>query len=356
MDALFHRVFGRVAAAKLKYWYNRRTLRRLIRVIQPDVVFHADNFYYFPAVDGNHIAVSDTQDDINWAGIGRAYGAHRRKFLYANFRKMARAYIVSEAAKLHLNQSFPSPIPFTVISNGAAFHEIRDVACDEISAARDRHRLNGKFIVSYIGGAAKFDPQFAKRLFGYAEKALPDTHFVIVGNIRPISFPNVTWIGPVSPETAAIYYNLSNVGTILRNCDDDPFIANSVPLKVIQYAAARKPVVGFQVQWAKERQFPNLFELSTSDPVAWCDELDRVRREFNWTDAMDDIWAPYSWDVICKTIADELHSLVLNRQSQSNSELPAANRRSGICQPRVAASDHQAPGMEPICLIENAVR
>jgi hypothetical protein len=310
LDTLLYRILGRVFTTKLKYWYNRRVLQRVIEFIKPDVVFHADNFYLAPPFAGQHISISDTQDGINWNSLHQNYRSYRRGVLYDFLKQMDRAYIVSDAAGQHLNATLPGTVPFVAIPNGAAFDEIRAVPQSRIEAFRKRHGLTGKFVVSYIGGTAKFDPRFARQLFDYASNALPDVQFLIVGNIPKLPCSNATWVGAVPPDEAAVYYNLSDAGMILRNCDNDPFLDHSVPLKLIQYAAARKPVVGFQVQWAREGRFPNLFEVRTPEPAEWDTTLTRVRK-FRWTSAMDQIWLPYSWDVICQTIAEDLQSLVV---------------------------------------------
>lgn len=310
LDAILYRVLGRELAAKVKYAYNGRTLKALIRELKPDVVFSADGYYFFPALEGDHVNVCDVQDDIEWWVLK----GKNREYVLSNFRsnlaKSARAYIVSEAAQNSFNRNLPAPYPFVPVSNGADFDEIRGVSEREVRDLRAKHGIEGKYVVSYIGTNPKFDPEFAGGLFAAANERLPDVHFVVVGAIQPLDgYPNVTWTGSVAPQVAAAYYNLSDAGTILRDSRSDPFLHGSVPLKIIQYSAARKPVVGFLPEWASSNQFANLFEMRTADTQEWCERIAFVRDQFQWTANMEESWAPYSWQAICRTMYDDMCEL-----------------------------------------------
>ncbi len=309
LDAFIHRIVGRVFAAKLKYAYNGHVLDSLVQKLRPDVVFYGDGFYYFPLAPGDHLSLSDIQDDIGWPQIERQFPGHFLQVLSQNLSNVAHAYIVSEAAGNSFNRFLPQSVNFLPLPNGADFDEIRAPSRQQIAALREKDNLNGKYVISYIGGEVWFDLEFASRLFIAAAEVMPEAHFVIVGNLRRSRFKNVTWVGPVPPSTAAAYYNLSDAGAILRDGSADPFLYNSVPLKIIQYAAAQKPVVGFLPDWAASERFPNLFDLTTSDTQVWCDKFQELRRRFIWTSDMEERWKEFSWDAICSSIYNEMAML-----------------------------------------------
>jgi glycosyltransferase involved in cell wall biosynthesis len=309
LDAVLHRLVGKLLAARLKFAYNGRTLKSLVHEFKPDVVFYADCFYFFPAVDGQHVNVCDMQDDIEWSSLNGPTGEYVLRTFESQLARCDRGYIVSEAARNSFDRNLGMPFPFVVVSNGADFDEIRAVNSGEVEDLRTRHGLHGKYVVSYIGTNPKFDPEFSARLFATALERSPEMHFLIVGAIKPMQFANVTWVGSVSPRTAAAYYNLSDAGTILRDSRSDPFLHGSVPLKILQYVAARKPVVGYLPAWAKQNRFPNLFEMHTADTHAWCDRFRSVREQFAWTAGMDEVWEPYSWQAICQNVYDDLCEL-----------------------------------------------
>jgi glycosyltransferase involved in cell wall biosynthesis len=292
--------------------YNRRCLQKLVEKLTPDIVFHADDFYFFPAVRGRHCTVSDTQDDINWSGVDPDFARYFQTYFYQQSQQSQRNYVVSDAAGAGLNRNLSAPVAFTALPNGADFTQIRGVTQAAIERARQKHNLHGKRVVSYIGGPAKFDPDFAARLFNECQRRLPHIQFLIVGNVAPIPFKNVTWTGVVPPELAAVYYNLSDAGVILKDCSDDPFLCNSVPLKIIQYAAARKPVLTSRIEWATKGHFPNIFEPRSTDAAQWCAALERICSTFEWTAEMECIWDQYDWDSICGGLFEDLRRISAN--------------------------------------------
>jgi glycosyltransferase involved in cell wall biosynthesis len=255
------------------------------------------------------------QDDINWEQLAPDFSDYFRAYFATQFRRSDRSYIVSDAAKANLNDNLPEPVPFIAIPNGADYLQIRGISTDEIESYRERHRLRGKFVISYIGGPAKFDPDFAGRLFAHIESAMPEAQFLVVGKIRPMPNRNVTWTGAVPPDVAAVYYNLSDVGTVLRDCGSDPFLSNSVPLKFVQYAAARKPVLSSPIDWVISGNFPNIVCIPSTRVEDWCAELQRIRNEFVWTSAMEKSWESYSWQSVCATLFDDLRALAASQSA-----------------------------------------
>jgi hypothetical protein len=191
---------------------------------------------------------------------------------------------------------------------------------------RGSHGLAGKYVITYIGGESKFDSNFAWSLFDAAKKSLPWVHFIVVGNVPKTIADNVTYVGAALPTLAAAYYRLSDLGVILRDTQGDPFLYDSVPLKIVQYSAARKPVLTFPIGWCEENQFPNVFALRDSDVALWCRTIESIHSTFRWTDDLDDRWAEYSWDSVAAKVYADLAAALGRQTAQSHAAAPQKDR------------------------------
>jgi len=305
ISAFIGRLIGKYRALRWMRAYNGKTLKKLVAEIKPDVIFHADGYYFFPALNSTISEFSDLQDDINWSNIPSKNLAEARTYYTNQFNISKLNFIVSESAKHGIKKYIKSD--FTPISNGADFDVIRNISEQDKIKFKEKFNIpSQKKIASYIGGSHKFDIKFSEALINHAAKHIPDLVFVLAGNLPTFKSPNVIFTGIISNNEANVLYSISNVGLTLKNTKDNDFIFHSVPLKFIQYAAAKKPIVSFPVKWSIDSKFPNIVHIATEDVDLWITETKKIIDNFSWEESYNLLWQPYDW----KNVTIKIHQYI----------------------------------------------
>ncbi|MCB9173548.1 MAG: glycosyltransferase [Flavobacteriales bacterium] len=309
LNAFIGKLIGRYIAIKLMRKYNLKTLNKIVKQINPDIIYHADGFYFFPALNSSIPEFSDLQDDINWKNIPASYLKDEQDYYHNQFKVTTINFIVSESAAKSFNRFVEAKfIPF---DNGADFKTIRSFSSNELLEIKNRFNIpSDKTLISYIGGAHKFDVLFTEKLVQACKKELPDIHFLLVGNIPAISSNNVTNLGFLSEKDANKMYRISDIGITLKNTKNDNFLYNSVPLKFIQYAAAQKPIVTFPIKWSEENNFKNIFHVEDENISDWIKMISHVANNFEWNDSLEKIWGIYDWQVVANTILEKMEKQI----------------------------------------------
>lgn len=306
-DAVFSKLLGREWACRLRYAYNSGRLRKLIYEVNPDIIFHADNGHYFRPQKGGYVTGWDLQDTLRLSRHGKNFERYICKNMREDLVNTDVAFAVSQAAADSLNQQLDKSHNIRVLENGADFDELRSVPASDVSALRNELDLQSRFVISYIGGEVWYDKHFAEKLFEEAANTCPNAVFVVVGNVPACNAKNARFVGAVPPKVAATYYQLSDAGVLLRNSKDNPFLLDSVPLKIIQYGAVRKPVITFPIRWCLTSNFRSVFTEGSEDVSNWTKVIGKVMGEFRWSESDDDQWKKYSWDDVAKTA---LHTML----------------------------------------------
>lgn len=308
-DAVISRMLGRELGCRLRYAYNSRRLKSLIDKVKPHIVFHADNGHYFRPQKGDYVSGWDLQDTLRISRHGKKFERYICQNMTEDLANTNIAFAVSQAAAKSLNQQLGTSHDIHVLENGADFEELRGVSATDVERLRSDLDLQSKFVISYIGGEVWYDKAFAERLFKEVAKTCPEVVFVIVGNVPSLNAQNVRFIGAVPPKVAATYYQLSDAGILLRNSRDNPFLLDSVPLKIIQYGAVRKPVITFPIRWCMTSNFRSVFTEGSDDVSNWTAVIRKVVSEFRWSENDDDQWKKYSWEEVARTALQAMLSM-----------------------------------------------
>tara|TARA_R110001592_G_scaffold294462_3_gene564270 strand:- start:203 stop:1381 length:1179 start_codon:yes stop_codon:yes gene_type:complete len=305
ISAFVGRIIGKYRALKWMRKYNALTLKKIVEKIKPDIIFHADGYYFFPALNSNIPEFSDLQDDINWSNIPNKNLNEAKNYYTKQFSNSKLNFIVSESAKSNIIQHISTE--FTPISNGADFDEISNISNNQQEKFRSKFKIpNNKKIASYIGGAHKFDIEFTKKLTQKAEKELPDLIFVLAGNLPSFEANNVIFTNIISNKEANVLYTISDLGLTLKNTKNNDFIYNSVPLKFIQYAAAKKHIVTFPIKWSVDHNFKNITHIDNENIDEWILAVKNILNKSLWNNDLDIMWKEYDWKTIGKSIINEI--------------------------------------------------
>ena len=301
ISAFIGRIIGKYSALKLMRKHNLKTLKKLVKIIQPDIIYHADGYYFFPALNSSIPEFSDLQDDINWENIPENNLTEARKYYTSQFTKSKLNFIVSESANKSITKHIGSK--FTPISNGADFAAIEAITSKEKNSFKEKFNIPCDMkIASYIGGAYKFDVFFTKKLIEKAQAEIPNLVFVLAGNLPHLESKNTIFTGIISNHEANILYASSDVGLTLKNTKNNDFIYNSVPLNFIQYAAAKTPIVSFPIKWSVDNNFSNIKHIENEDIDLWIKKIKKQLDTFSWNEELTSKWEIYDWKNIVLNI------------------------------------------------------
>lgn len=307
IDAVIGRLIGRIRAKKIMRKFNGFMIGKIVKRINPCIIFYADGFYYFPAVKNKELLiVSDLQDDTDREQLPDKLVEYEASYYDVQYKKVNKSYIVSNGARNSLTRMLRREVNCKMLNNGADFELLRKDYSSEIEQLKRRYQLQGKFIISYIGGDAWFDEGFSKKLFRKCLEDLKDVVFILVGSLPKVELPNVINFGVVSSKEAAILYQLSNMGIMLKDSDGSSFLYNSMPLKVVQYSACQKPVLTFPIKWLEQAKFSNVFLLRNNDVQVWANKINEIKESFRWGHDLDKRWTKYDWRHIAEKLYAEL--------------------------------------------------
>lgn len=227
----------------------RRHIRSAVESVNPDVLVYSDSFHVtgFPPFDHHLPVVFDYVDK----------GRHWKT--YANHS--TRVVAVSEKLCREVGQHKPAEL----IPNGVDVARYRAVSRNE---AKQRLGFADKHVISLIGLTLSRRLYFLDAIAGLP---IDRRNLVILvvgaGDVLPeirakAAAEGLNLIAPGFVPHAEIhwYFAASDVG--LYPCDDIPYFNEAAPLKVMEYTAARVPVVSSPV--AMFRDWPNVLSVPPS--------------------------------------------------------------------------------------------
>ena len=184
---------------------------------------------------------------------------------------------------------------------------------------RDRTRaklgLQGKRVVSLIGLTSSPSLFFVDAL-ELAARQVPDIVFLVVGGgdlLRPIvercrqiGLPFVA-TGRVPNKEIANYFAATDLG--LYAGDVNPYFHAACPIKVLEYTAARRPVVATELDELRRIAFSNV-RLSAPDPARFASAIVASLRE---PTEFADV-SGFEWSTLAQTVRHTLAELVEERR------------------------------------------
>jgi hypothetical protein len=290
---------GEIVARKISRTFNYFSLKVLLKAIKFSYVFHGDGLMLSPVLSKNIPAYIDVQDDFDERGENIRLMNYEKQFLAQNMPHIRRKLAITESVAQHM-KAF-SGFEFEVMPNGADFSAFQNSDPSRYLEIRTRLGLENRFLVSYIGGPVWFDQDFFEKIATLAYHKDPKIHFLTVGNLPSLKpAPNITQVGFIAPELIHNYYLMSDVGILPKNTTTD-FLKNSHPLKIIQYSAAKKPVITPIMAESVFFKHDNIFQIEFA-PHRWAQKIFELQN-FLWSDRLTNEWGYYSWANIADTIA-----------------------------------------------------
>jgi hypothetical protein len=294
---LLYRIVGHKMALRIVRAFNRYILKRIARKINPEIYFYADGFDNYPIIDYNKINISDVQDDFSEGNFRD--NKYQKKYGNKYFNLSNHNFIVTNAAAQKLGNYYHAK--FNFLPNGADFEGLKKVDRKVVDNLKTELGLKDKYIVSYIGGRAWMDTNFTEELLKQSLIQLPDVHYIIIGNHPIINISNATYTGAIPNEETYKYFHLTDIGILLKDSKNSPFLENSMPLKIVQYSALDKTVIVPYLTWIDEESFNNviMFRDFTIQNI-----INNIKEQTSKSNllSVDSKWDKYNWLVITKKI------------------------------------------------------
>lgn len=282
---------------------NRFFIEGLIKRIKPDFIFYSDGFYYTNLNKSGVQYFTDIQDDFDDEENSIDLLNYEIKRGKKYFKHSLKNYVITKKVKEHFSNLFFAE--FEILENGADFGRIRNIKKEEIAIIKSKYGLSeDTIILSYIGGLVWFDFNFVEKLITRLNKSNIEFRLFLIGNLPKVDDKNVINLGILKPNETYKYYLLTDVGLLLKNSLGSDFLYNSLPLKIVQYSAARKPVISFPIKWVEEENFQNVFILN-DNIEDWVNMIISLK-DFTWNDSIEKQWAKYDWNNIVSRIVRDL--------------------------------------------------
>jgi glycosyltransferase involved in cell wall biosynthesis len=198
------------------------------------------------------------------------------------------------------------------VPNGVSMNRM---ACGERDRTRAELGVNGKRVVSLIGLTSSYSLFFVDAL-ALAARQMPDIVFLVVGDgdllgpmvarCQQLGLPLVA-TGRVPNYEVANYFAATDLG--LYAGDANPYFDAACPIKVLEYTAARRPVVATDLEELRRIAFPNVY-LSAPAPEPFASAIIRALREP--TDFAD--VSGFEWATLAQIVRQTLVSLLQERR------------------------------------------
>jgi len=261
----------------------RRHTRRLVRTLGIDVLVYGIGRFSlvgWPPFDLPIPRVFDYLDLCSYPEVEAAYVTHSDVVLCTSSVLRDRVQTLGKPA-VHI----PNGIRMGRITGGH-----RDATRAELG-------LEGKQVVSLIGLTSSPSLFFVDAL-AIAARQIPDLVFLLVGGGTPLQ-PIVNRCqqlgvpykatGWVPSSEIGNYFAASDLG--LYPGDADPYFDAACPIKVLEYTAARRPVVATDLEELRRMAFTNV-RLAPPNPAAFAEAIvSSLRRPSEFADVSGFEWA-----------------------------------------------------------------
>lgn len=275
----------------------RRAVARAIQAVRPSVVVNGSyattQVVRSPAYRLVYDLVDDHLPGTHPGWFGRMIG----QFADAQLRSADEIWTISRSLVAKLRQRGYGRARY--VPNGVDRGAIQAVASTDVAQLRHELGLTEAFVVGYIGNHAFWSG--LDFLAEVARRAPASWRFVVIGGgseverVRADAPRNMLFLGPVPASSVNRYYRLLDVGVLpfVRT----PYTDNALPLKVLEYGAARHPVVAEPLKELRILNLPYVRFPARRSVEAWVATLRACRRS-RWSSGWEPAVAAFDWTTI----------------------------------------------------------
>jgi glycosyltransferase involved in cell wall biosynthesis len=279
--------------------FNLKQLQKFVRAHKIQAVISGNAFHFpMPQMPGM-LRIYDVVDD-HISPDSNPIWRRTRKFTLGELKKADHILTISHAlqaelVKLGYTDSMRLP-------NGVDLAAFPTENREAVNAIKERYGLQNSFTISYIGNHGWWaGMDFLLEAFGRVRVHVPNSRLLIVGPGEGLpeyqrqdpDRPGVIYAGPVPPDEVSAYFQASDFGVLpFTPC---PFTNNALPLKVLEYGAARKRMLATPLTELSTLRFPHV-QLLERDHSLWSETLiEEALNPTPWNPAWDTTIGEYDW-------------------------------------------------------------
>jgi len=301
---LLRRAVGGRLALSLSELFNRRVLDKIISSLGIRCVLLAADSFGLPRTPGVRVFF----DLVDWFPEEKSSPRHLA-FVRRRLRKIAGRVQGLFAVSEPLCQKLKAELGIDAIPlpNGADLEALRSVDPEEVATVRSQWRLQGKFVIGYVGNHGSFTGvDFVVKVFQAVCQRIPNAALLIVGPadywspiLSAVRSQGVTCTGPIAPSKIAPYFNAIDLGVLAQEKSLGTEFAFQI--KNVEYTACRKFVVSTPLRTWERLRWPNIF-LAERDVETWVSAICKAR-DATWLPEWDRLTEPYDWKVLAGNLA-----------------------------------------------------
>lgn len=290
-----HMLFPPVVSTK----FNRKSLDMFVRSNDVETIINANGVHF--GIGSSTLSrvnyVYDLVDDHLSPSANRTW-KRVRDFTLREIRNSQAVITISRSLQRILEDF---GVAATVVPNGVDIARCAMYDQEALQSLRCEYGLSDRPVVAYIGNHNTWfsNSGFLLRAFRLLRKERKDAALLIVGPVLPAEAnhlrhePGVVVTGSVPVERVHLYFQIAHVGVVpfLQM----PFTNHSLPLKVLEFGGARKPVIATPLSELRLLRLPHV-TLLPLDEHLWAEALKAaLDRDRAWDPAWDERIKQYDW-------------------------------------------------------------
>ena len=280
----------------------RGQISRLIRQLKPTIVINES--YFAIAVPGSprYRLIYDLVDNHLPGAIDGWFGQIVGNFTMKQLKQADRIWSISHTLVDELNRlGYPN---VRYVPNGTALADFGQVGATARTAARQKLGLANEYVIGYIGNHAYWSG--IDFVLDLARQSPASWLYLIVGagteveQLDRTQVPtNVRFVGAIPRSQVSDYFLALDVGILpFRKM---PLTDGALPIKIIDYGAARKLVVAEPLAELVRLGLPHVIFPKARTVTAWLASLEKARTH-DWQTSWQKRIEAYDWHAIAQTI------------------------------------------------------
>ena len=292
--------------------YNEHQLHLITKKLGIDILVNA-SAYLYPVRKGNLIYIYDLVDDHadyisrQKSMLAPIMASQVQKFIDVETMKSDYVLTCSRTLQEMVNSRHPGKNAIFV-PNGADVSEYQNVPKKNIESLKKSLGLESKYIIGCIGNhrGNYTGISFLVDFFNRLSELQSDVVLLIVGPYNEqdvkLANDNIRFVGAKPVELMPTYFNMIDLGVL--PFDITPFTDGAFPMKIIEYSAARKPVISTPLKEVRRLNLPNVL-FAKQDVGQWIEQFNSLVT-FSWDEKWDRLICPYEW----KALAEKIKNLL----------------------------------------------
>jgi glycosyltransferase involved in cell wall biosynthesis len=296
--------FTRWTAGISRLWLNYQ-LKRLVNIVKPTTILNsAYTGISFPK-SPDYKLIFDLIDDHLPGTHGGWFGNAIARYSVEQMDKADEIWTISQVLTKRLGELGYNHVRY--VSNGVALADFNHTKETALHKLRKQYDLEGKKVIGFIGNHSAWSGM--DLLVDIAKQAPSDWHFLIVGGGSQVEElqgqhpANMTLTGPVDRSQISTFFEVLDLG--LLTFAKIPYTDNCLPLKILEYGAAHKPVVAEKLTELSQLQLPWVNFPTERTATAWVTAIGQALKT-PWQASWNERVGEFDWQTIVGKEKDQL--------------------------------------------------